>query len=559
MLRLIVICFLLGLPAASHRAQASAVHALVIGIDRYESAGGSLRDLEGAVNDAHDIADVLQAQGARSVTRLINDDAGRDSIFAALDALKARANPGDTLMITYAGHGAREPARNPDQVEDGLDEVMVLGRFRPEYPQNYERIFDYEWRAFVQGATEFNVVLVFDACHSGTLNRAVGQGRTRFAQYGAITQDALPPPTVTETQSAAEPVLEHELYVGATLDTLVVTEIPIDGMPRGALSYHFARAIEGSADLDGDGVITRGELQRYLAVRVREMTEARQFPVIAFAGDGAAPLLPVAAPAETGAPVLRDSSRETAQTLPVAAAPARTDLATCLARAMPSSTPLGLALQSFDTATEAQLYAALARSAQPAAPEDAALRWDRDSGAITSLHGDIVTTLPVGAQDQIAHLRAVVEKWQVLPAFNRLGECLAPLDVSLAPGYGTHCEGAQVEVTISPRKGSYLTMFNIASDGTLQHLYPVARYGDPLQFPPEQPWSMPLEVSAPFGGDHLIALASTTDPSALIAALGAFDGRQAVRPALDALRAEISASNYEIGILPLYTRAGPCP
>jgi Caspase domain len=88
---------LLPMPAA-----AAELYGLVIGINDYI---GTDNDLEGAVNDAGDIARALDAAGAKEVVRLLDADASKDHIASAWQALVAKAKAGDTIVFSYASHG----------------------------------------------------------------------------------------------------------------------------------------------------------------------------------------------------------------------------------------------------------------------------------------------------------------------------------------------------------------------------------------------------------------------------------------------------------------------
>jgi Caspase domain len=127
-------------------AKAAELYGLVIGIDDYI---GSVNDLEGAVNDAEDVAQSLNRAGAREVVRLLNDDASKDRIVAEWNRLMAKANAGDTIVFSYAGHGGQEPEPPGRHDEaDGLNETFLLGHFEPTGPGTRERIIDdkvFEW------------------------------------------------------------------------------------------------------------------------------------------------------------------------------------------------------------------------------------------------------------------------------------------------------------------------------------------------------------------------------------------------------------------------------
>ena len=169
------------------RAETQTVRSVVIGIDEY----AELADLNGAVNDARDVASALSRSGVRDLVVLENGAANRARIAHEWRSMSARAEPGDTLVLAYAGHGGQEPERVSGTERDGRDEVLLLGGFRSTGPGTRERIFDDELNQwFVDaGALDLRVVFVADSCHSGTLTsvrstrarrrRRSGRQRTR--------------------------------------------------------------------------------------------------------------------------------------------------------------------------------------------------------------------------------------------------------------------------------------------------------------------------------------------------------------------------------------------
>jgi hypothetical protein len=129
-----VLALLLCLAAAP--ANPAESYGLVIGIDDYI---GTENDLEGAVNDAQDVAHSLNEAGAKEVVRLLNDDASKDKIVAAWEGLVNKAKAGDTIVFSYAGHGGQEPAP-PDRHDKTHIESFLLGHFEPNGPGTSERI-----------------------------------------------------------------------------------------------------------------------------------------------------------------------------------------------------------------------------------------------------------------------------------------------------------------------------------------------------------------------------------------------------------------------------------
>jgi len=189
------LCLLSPAPVA-----AAQLYGLVIGINDYI---GTDNDLEGAVNDAGDVARALDAAGAKEVVRLLDADASKDHIAAAWQALVAKAKAGDTIVFSYAGHGGQEPEPKGRHDEaDGLNENFLLARFLPFGPGTRERILDDELFEWMQQADKkkVKVVLVADSCHSGGMERSASAPGVRFRKMTvpAIAGDQLqlPPPEV---------------------------------------------------------------------------------------------------------------------------------------------------------------------------------------------------------------------------------------------------------------------------------------------------------------------------------------------------------------------------
>lgn len=177
---------------------------LVVGIDKYQR----LPSLDGAVNDARDVASALQSSGFDDVVTLLDAEASRASILDAWDRIVAKAKPGDTVVFAYAGHGGQEAERIAGDETDGLNEVFLLPSFEEKAPGNGDRILDDELYVLFSAARELNIIFVADSCHSGTMTRSfdlrAGAGRSRLAKYGEIVDDSLPS-LPTRSGAASEP------------------------------------------------------------------------------------------------------------------------------------------------------------------------------------------------------------------------------------------------------------------------------------------------------------------------------------------------------------------
>ena len=267
--------------AVAAPASAAELYGLVVGIDDYVGEGN---DLDGAANDAQDVAQSLTRAGAKEVIRLVNAEASKERIFAAWEDLTAKAQPGDTIVFTYAGHGSQEPEPKGRHDEaDGLNENFLLGKFLPLGPGTKERILDDEMFEWVQQADKKGVKVVFvaDSCHSGGMERSASAPGVRFRKMETPTIAAdqlhLPPPEISKL---TEDDFDNVTFVGAVAEDKLTPEVTIDGKKRGALSWAFARALEGRADKDGDGQVSELELLGYVVPAVHAQVESQQTPQV---------------------------------------------------------------------------------------------------------------------------------------------------------------------------------------------------------------------------------------------------------------------------------------
>ena len=216
------------------------------------------------------------------MVRLFNDDASKAAITSAWEKLVAEAKPGDTIVLSYAGHGGQEPAP-PSRHDKTTIESFLLGHFEPSGPGTRERIVDDEVFAWLQAADKkgIKVILVADSCHSGGMERSASAPGVKFRRmtYPAITDDQLkfPPPEIAKL---TKDDFQNVTFVAAVPADKLVPEVTIEGQKRGALSWAFSRAVEGRADKDGDGEVSEFELLGYIVPAVHALVESQQTPQV---------------------------------------------------------------------------------------------------------------------------------------------------------------------------------------------------------------------------------------------------------------------------------------
>ena len=154
--------------------------ALCIGINNYP---GTQMDLQGCVNDANDWAAALGERGFK-VAKLIDDQATKAAMVQAMNDLIGKAGKGDSLVITFSGHGTYQPDEDGDEV-DGLDEALCPY----DLQTNGAALIDDEIRE-IFGARKpgVRIVLISDSCHSGTVTRAArAEKDAAFADHWGST------------------------------------------------------------------------------------------------------------------------------------------------------------------------------------------------------------------------------------------------------------------------------------------------------------------------------------------------------------------------------------
>jgi hypothetical protein len=164
--------------------------ALCIGINNYP---GTHMDLQGCVNDANDWAGVLTERGFK-VSKLLDDQATKAAMIDAMAALIGKGAKGDTLVITFSGHGTYQPDTDGDEA-DGLDEALCPYDLQTKG----EALTDDEIRnLFLTRKAGVRIVLLSDSCHSGTVTRAAkaekdADSRPRFMPMGNWLPEKLLP------------------------------------------------------------------------------------------------------------------------------------------------------------------------------------------------------------------------------------------------------------------------------------------------------------------------------------------------------------------------------
>ncbi len=490
---------------------------LSIGINDYP---GDDNDLLGAVADARDIALTLRRLGATRAEQLINQAAHKAAIMERWRALLTEARAGDTIVFSFAGLGGVEPA--PADAAGGTkrqNENFLLAGYAATGPATNERIVDDElWTWFLEAERKgVRVLFVADTCHRGALQR---QGNAKRLRLRAGT---FPPPI--EDQLLLPPAIaarwkpidfRHVLFLRASEPAYCVSEVPISGRRRGALSWAFARAIEGGADADRDGVITLAELSQSVTATVMARTEGQQVPQI---------------------------------------------LTKLTAQSKLFSYDLDFVPQGFEPTPPLRIYVEQGGIdalnglpfVEPARSlNEADLIWNLATGDVSHVIGGRVA-LGIGRQE----MPFVASKWSAIQWLQHNARYVAPFELP----YGTnhYPVGSKVLIRLSGGRLPYLTLFNLPPDGKVQFFLP----------DPRHPWEASKDwrqrifeegfavSEPPFGAEHMVAIFTEEIVYDLHQRLREMTTPEKALALRQALQQSLQGRKFQLGLVSIYTTSEP--
>lgn len=233
--------------------------AVIIGIGKYQHPG--INQLNYTVADAKAIYDFLTTKGGfktENVKLLLDNEATTTNIKSALGTfLSRKAMENDTVFIYFSGHGAPEP--DPSSTDgDGMSKYIVTYDSNPE--ELYATAFPMEEiKKIFQRIEAKKIVLFIDACYSGASG-----GRT-FSKPGMKTGNV--------SDAFLDSVSEGEGRVVITASGTNEVSLEVPELGHGVFTYYLLEGLNGSADIDSDGMITIDETYEYLYDKVLETSK----------------------------------------------------------------------------------------------------------------------------------------------------------------------------------------------------------------------------------------------------------------------------------------------
>jgi metacaspase-1 len=161
--------------------QAISIHVGLNEVDpkHYQGWNGKLVACE---FDANDMEKLASERGFDS-EKLLTKQATAEALTSALKKASQKLESGDTLLLTYSGHGGQVPDANGDE-KDRMDETWVL--------YNRQMVDDELYSLFGTFKPGVRIAIFSDSCHSGTVAKdamdAVGPDRMARSVNGGDSQ-----------------------------------------------------------------------------------------------------------------------------------------------------------------------------------------------------------------------------------------------------------------------------------------------------------------------------------------------------------------------------------
>ena len=178
----------LGLLASAPALAAS--KALLIGVGKYDLPNN---DLPGIDLDIENMKHVSKIMGFApgDVKVLFDEQATYAGVKTALATwLRDGVGPDDRVLIYFSGHGTRVPDPRPNSAS-GVDDALVLHDVKTARVNGHATLANvllgYEFGQALAAIPSKHILVLVDACHSGTATRTLALGNRRLGEgSGAV-------------------------------------------------------------------------------------------------------------------------------------------------------------------------------------------------------------------------------------------------------------------------------------------------------------------------------------------------------------------------------------
>ena len=232
------------------------VWAVVVGCAYYQH----MKSLRYTDDDAYQVYAFLKsieggALSDQQVTVLVDENATRDNILAAMRDTYRRADENDLILFYFSGHG-------------------LPGAFLPiDYDGEQNALAHTDVHAALSQTRSRHKLVIADACHSGSLaSRGVEDNRKVLTDYYAALTAADASTALMMSSKGEEISMED------------------GGLRSGVFSHYLIRGLKGEADDNRDLLVSVEELFRFVHRQVRLYTGNVQTPTLSGTYDATMPV-----------------------------------------------------------------------------------------------------------------------------------------------------------------------------------------------------------------------------------------------------------------------------
>lgn len=227
--------------------------ALIIGIDKYPNLSPQVQ-LEGCVRDAREVAGLLEGRfgfPGSQIRMLLDGDATRDGILAAMAELTKAVKENDAVVVHYSGHGSQRTALVEDVTRAGtMEETLVAHDSGHDDPYPNRDIASFELRDWLAKLSEVtpNITLILDCCHSGTIATMRHDGEKPAPKVRSVKPDTRQPPPsqkrhLRDVKGGPASFIRY-VVLAACRERESAHEVVIDDQGHGALTWNLLRELE---------------------------------------------------------------------------------------------------------------------------------------------------------------------------------------------------------------------------------------------------------------------------------------------------------------------------
>lgn len=235
----------LGKPIAVEQTDEVKIWSVVVGVSTYEH----MPTLRFTDDDAYRFYAFLKSPegGAlpnNQIKLLIDEEATRNNILAALQETLLRADENDVIVFYYSGHG-------------------LAGSFIPvDYDGFNNRVLHDEIKQVFEKSRAKHKMIFADACYSGSLLAMKSVVNTTIEKYYASFKNTKGGLAFFTSSQGEEISLED------------------GGLRQGIFTHFLIRGLNGEADTNYDKIVTIQEIFDFVSTGVRKYTAKVQTPVL---------------------------------------------------------------------------------------------------------------------------------------------------------------------------------------------------------------------------------------------------------------------------------------